>query len=122
MKVFSLLSALLLGSVVVAPSFVSAQTGPDKASMQRVVDEICSDGGAWLKCYSLGPSRCHAITSAFVEPCVHKVMGADVDAQGVNAVAHLLMCFNKEFMAKYAAGEVKTPECKDPMKHLSRKQ
>ena len=122
MRLFSYLSALLLGSVFGASSFVSAQTGPDKASMQKVVDEICSDGGAWLKCYSLEPSRCQVITSGFVEPCVRKVMGAPGDGQGVDAVARLLTCFNKEFMAKYAFGEVKTPECRDPMKHLSRKE
>ena len=122
MKSFSLLFALVVGSVVGAPGFVSAQTGPDKASMQKVVDEICSDGGAWLKCYSLEPSRCQVITSGFVEPCVQKVMGGSGDGQGVDAVARLLMCFNKEFMAKYAFGEVKTPECRDPMKHLSRKE
>jgi hypothetical protein len=32
----------------------------------------------------------------------------------------MLGCFNEEFMSKYGAGEVKSPECENPMKHLMR--
>ena len=108
---------LLLGSLSSTDAF--AQQGPDRQSIQKVIDEICSDGGAWLKCYSLEPSRCQAVTAGFVEPCVQKVMQSPSDDQTADGVAKLLICFNRQFMAKYGIGEVKTPECADPMKHLT---
>ena len=88
------------------------------ASVQRVVDEICSDGGEWLKCYSLEPSRCPAITAGFVEPCVKTVVANGSKDPAVHPIATLLGCFNQEFIRKYGHGEVKTPECATPLKHL----
>jgi hypothetical protein len=99
---------------------VHAQPKPDYASVQKVIDEICSDNGAWLRCYSLEPSRCQEITAGFVEPCVERVMATPVAEPATHTVRRLLVCFNQRFMAKYGYGEVKTPECKDPMKHLTR--
>ena len=122
MRVFVFFSVLLISAVLGMPRVSNAQTGPDQASIQKVVNEICSDGGAWRKCYSLEPSKCKPITTGVVEPCVEKVMKVKVDEPGEKTAARLLICFNKEFMAKYSAGEVKTPECRDPMQHLSRKQ
>ena len=122
MRLLVLSAFLVIGAVLALPALSRAQTGPDTASIQKVVDEICSDGGAWLKCYSLQPSKCQATTTGFVEPCVRKVMGSQVDEHGMKVVERLLMCFNKEFMARYGSGEVKTPECRNPMKHLSRRE
>jgi hypothetical protein len=99
---------------------VDAQPKPDPASVKKVIGEICSDDGAWLRCYSLEPSRCQEITAGFVEPCVERVMATPVAEPATRTVTRLLVCFNQRFMAKYGHGEVKTPECKDPMKHLSR--
>jgi hypothetical protein len=122
MRLLVLSAFLVIGAVLAQPSVSSAQPGPDTASIQKVVDEICSDGGAWLRCYSLEPSKCQATTAGFVEPCVRKVMGSQIDEHGMKVVERLLMCFNKEFMAKYGSGEVKTPECRNPMKHLARRE
>jgi hypothetical protein len=88
------------------------------ASVKSVVDEICSDGGEWLKCYSLDPSRCASITAGFVEPCVKTVVANGSKDPAVHPIATLLGCFNQEFMRKYGHGEVKTPECATPLKHL----
>lgn len=96
-----------------------ARTGaPDKAALARVVGEICSDGGQWLRCYSLDPARCSSITTAFVEPCVTAVFAEPSRDPTVQPIEQLLGCFNREFMRKYGHGEVKTPECANPMKHL----
>lgn len=105
----------------------SAQTASGhQASIQpavkKLVDEICSDGGAWLRCYSLAPSRCKEITTGFVEPCVSGAMMTPVAEPAAQSVVRLLICFNQRFMAKYGFGEVKSPECKDPMKHLSKER
>lgn len=97
-------------------------SGPDKASIQKVVDEICSDGGEWLKCYSLEPSRCESITAAFVEPCVKSVFANSSKNPGVHPISQLLGCFNQEFMRRYGHGEVKSPQCANPMKHLTNPQ
>lgn len=96
----------------------SRGSAPDRASVQKVVSEICSDGGQWLKCYSLDPADCSSITTAFVEPCVTKVFANPTKSSTVPPVNQLLGCFNQEFMRKYGHGEVKTPECANPMKHL----
>lgn len=114
-----LMTALIVGAL--RPNFVFAQQGLDQASIQKVVDEICSDNGEWLKCYSLDSANCQSITSGFVEPCVRKVMREGPGDKAGGDVTSLLLCFNREFMAKYGFGEVKTPECKNPMKHLSAK-
>lgn len=116
------LAAIALTAFLSTITAVSAQANPGRESIQKVVDQICSDGGEWLKCYSLEPSRCQSVTTGFVEPCVRKVMGSRVEEPEANTVARLLVCFNQEFMAKYGFGEVKSPECKDPMKHLSHNQ
>ena len=94
---------------------------PTQQAVDKLVDEICSDGGAWLRCYSLEPSRCHEVTAGFVEPCVESVMSNAVAEPATKGVMRLLACFNQRFMAKYGHGEVKSPECKDPMKHLSKR-
>lgn len=93
-------------------------SAPDRAGIQKVVSEICSDGGRWLTCYSLDPADCSSITTAFVEPCVTKVFANPAQNSAAPPVNQLLGCFNQEFMRKYGHGEVKTPECANPMKHL----
>lgn len=105
---------------VIAVQGATAQQPATQTAVKKIVDEICSDGGAWLKCYSLDPSRCEEVTAAFVEPCVGSLMATPVAEPAAQSVVRLLVCFNKRFMAKYGYFEVKTPECKDPMKHLSR--
>lgn len=104
---------------IVGVQEVFAQNVPAEPAVQKIVDEICSDGGAWLKCYSLEPSRCQEVTAGFVEPCVKSLMATPVAEPAAKGVVRLLVCFNQRFMAKYGYGEVKTPECKDAMKHLS---
>lgn len=118
----SLLSTILLLALfsVVSVEDAGAQPAPTQPTVQKLVDEICSDGGAWLKCYSLEPSRCQEVTAGFVEPCVASVMTTPMAEPAAKSVVRLLTCFNQRFMARYGHGEVKTPECKDPMRHLSR--
>jgi hypothetical protein len=112
-------SVLCVGVIeaVVAQSR-DAQPSADAASIQRVVDEICSDGGAWLRCYSLDPAKCRSITAGFVDPCVRRVIAKPSQDPNLHPLAQMLGCFNEEFMSRYGAGEVKTPECANPMKHL----
>jgi hypothetical protein len=111
--------ALIGIAVSVAHAQPSKPSGaPDKAAVAKVVNEICSDGGAWLKCYSLEPSDCVEITISFVEPCIKTVFANSSKDPAVHPITTLLGCFNREFMRKYGHGEVKTPECATPMKHL----
>ena len=111
-------SLYLVGLTVCVAQNSNPSAGPDSAAVQKLVSEICSDRGAWLKCYSLDPSDCVAITAAFVEPCVKTVFANSSKDPSVHPLATLLGCFNKEFMRKYGHGEVKTPECATPLKHL----
>jgi hypothetical protein len=94
---------------------------PDKA-ITSVVDHICSDGGAWLRCYSLEPHKCQEITAGYVKPCIHKTLGnGEIDQGNLTAVAmlqNLLQCLNHDFMAKYGLGKKNTVECIEPPQHL----
>jgi len=110
---------LCIGAVAESDGQVTgSQRSADPASIQKVVDEICSDGGAWLQCYSLDPAKCRSITTGFVDPCVRRVIAKPSQDPNLHPLAQMLGCFNQEFMSKYGAGEVKTPECANPMKHL----
>ena len=111
-------SLYLVGLAVCVAQTSKPSGAPDNAAVHKVVGEICSDGGAWLKCYSLEPSDCTEITTAFVDPCVKTVFANTSKDPAVHPVATLLGCFNKEFMRKYGHGEVKSPECATPLKHL----
>lgn len=114
-----LVCLLRLGGVdAVVAQGREAQASAEPASIQRVVDEICSDGGAWLRCYSLDPAKCRSITTGFVDPCVRRVVAKPSQDSNLHPLAQMLGCFNEEFMSKYGAGELKTPECVNPMKHL----
>ena len=111
-------AVLLGGAEVVVAQEKGVLNQIDPASIQKVVNEICSDGGLWLRCYSLDPARCRSVTTEFVSPCAERG-GADSSEDGEdNPLMDLLGCFNEEFMSKYGAGELKTPECANPMKHL----
>lgn len=118
-RLFSLLSLLVL-FLSVHTQDVAAQSVAIQPTVDKLVEEICSDGGMWLRCYSLPPSRCREVTAGFVQPCVERVMATPIAEPAEKGVARLLSCFNERFMAKYGLGEVKSPECKNPMKHLSK--
>ena len=122
MRMFFALVVVCVLPLVGRDAFVAqaqqAPTSVDSASIQKVVDEICSDGGAWLRCYSLDPSKCRSITTGFVDPCVRRVAAKPSQDPNLHPLTQMLGCFNQEFMSKYGAGEVETPECANPMKHL----
>ena len=117
--VLVVVSLFRLGGVeaVVAQDW-EAKGGVERSSIEKVVNEICSDGGAWLRCYSLDPAKCRSITTGFVDPCVRRGVAEPSQDSNLHPLAQMLGCFNEEFMSKYGAGEVKTPECANPMKHL----
>ena len=91
-------------------------------AVQGVVDHICSDGGEWLRCYSLEPHRCQEITASYVKPCIDRTLGNGEIDQGdltaVDMIQNLLRCLNHDFMAKYGPGKLDTVECTEPPQHL----
>jgi len=89
---------------------------------EKVVGHICSDGGAWLRCYSIRPETCSSVAKSVVRPCVDSILESVESVQNEEegrAVTNRLMdCFNERFLQYYGAGKLSTPECKDPPPHL----
>lgn len=92
------------------------------AFSDKVVEHICSDGGEWLRCYTLRPETCTSVSKSIVRPCVDSVLSSvpEVKDQAESrALSQQLMgCFNERFMQFYGAGKLSTPECKSPPAHL----
>ena len=88
----------------------------------QITQHICSDGGQWLKCYTIRPETCVSVTKSFVQPCVDSVL-ANVtqikdEKEGIAISQKLMGCFNERFMAFYGSGKMNTPECAKPPEHL----
>jgi hypothetical protein len=109
----------LLVTLFVAFSNAGTAHGVDADMAGRykgsVVDAICKDGGAWMKCYKLDPLQCSKLSGAFVDACFDKLV-----AQRTNPVANeaevqvvsdnILSCIRSSFKARY--GEKRdTQEC-----------
>ena len=119
------LRSLIVTLALAAPSLITpygAHAQIPERAIQSVVDHICSDGGEWLRCYSLEPERCQEITTSYVKPCIKRTLGNGEIDQGdltaVDMLENLLGCLNHDFMAKYGFGKLQTVECNEPPKHL----
>ena len=104
-----------------------AYAAPTNEQIERAkaetIEDICSDGGAWLACYSQPPESCHALVEIFVTRCFNRVFGGDAmfDAlsDDVDAdVERLTDCFRKAFLARYQKEHKETPECSNIPEHL----
>jgi len=88
----------------------------------QITQHICSDGGQWLKCYTIRPETCVSVTKSVVQPCVDSVL-ANVtqikdEKEGIAISQKLMSCFNERFMAFYGSGQLRTPECEKQPEHL----
>jgi hypothetical protein len=118
---YHLAIAVSVGLSLVRPT-VSAADNNYTQQISTIVRHICSDGGNWLRCYSLSPSECQALMTEVVTPCTNAAFTAAKIAtsqeQRALLAGKLLECFNHSFMSKYGQGKVDTAECKDPPSHL----
>lgn len=121
MKLVSLITMALVMCLACIGNARAESGVPDKA-VEDVIGHICSDGGAWLKCYSVEPSKCHEVASGFVKPCVDRVFTernrAAQQPLVIDSLKELLGCFDRVFMARYGAGKLNTPECNKQPEHL----
>ena len=103
-------------------SVARAESGVPAKAVEDVIGHICSDGGQWLKCYSIEPSKCHEVASGFVKPCVERVFTernrAAQQPLVIDSLKELLGCFDRVFMARYGTGKLNTPECNQQPQHL----
>ena len=119
-RITPIIAAVLmtLASITVA----RADSGVPEKAVEDVIGHICSDGGQWLKCYSVEPSKCHEVASGFVKPCVDRVFTERNRAAEkplvVDSLKELLGCFDRVFMARYGTGKLNTPACNQQPQHL----
>lgn len=101
---------------------VTAQEHHHTQQVSTIVRFMCSDGGNWLRCYSLSPSECEPLMKEVVTPCTNAVFTAGKIAlsqeQRALLAGKLLECFNHSFMSKHGQRKVDSAECKDPPSHL----
>jgi hypothetical protein len=118
------LQALLVASFVL----IAAQKAWafDKALVDQfsgqVSQLICSDGGAWLKCFRMQPSACKNVADSMVAPCAEQIL-LPIKEQlayddGVQTAQRLMGCFNERFEQSYGSQRLATDECSKPPKHL----
>ena len=82
---------------------------------EKVVGHICSDGGAWLKCYRLPPSSCQSVALEFVTPCLSRYLAAADDlrdpAQAQATATQVIRCFEHQFFIAHDSTRTGQPEC-----------
>lgn len=121
MRLVTLLALALSISFPYA-SGARADSGVSEKAVEDVIGHICSDGGEWLRCYSVEPSKCHEVASGFVKPCVDRVFTernrASQQPLVIDSLKELLGCFDRVFMARYGTGKLSTPECNKQPEHL----
>lgn len=123
--VIQTLIALLLTVSALTPAVTLAEGDAplDRKTIEaETVDDICSDRGEWLRCYSQEPSACTEISSGIVSKCFDRVLGRGpitTTEQGLDStVEKLTTCFRDEFLARYDLYRKNTLECAEPPEHL----
>ncbi len=109
----TLLAALALGA---APALAADQGEMSVEEMARQASsQICSDGGAWLKCYRLPPSSCQSVALEFVTPCLSRYLAAADDlrdpAQAQATATQVIRCFEHQFFIAHDSTRTGQPEC-----------
>ena len=116
--------SILAGAIAIISIASSARAeGPDhEQEVASIIRYICSDGGDWLRCYSLSPSECLPRMKEVVTPCTNAALKAAkvtlTQEQQTALAARVVQCFNRVFMSKYGKGKVESAECKEAPRHL----
>lgn len=112
-SLFALVAPLVVG---LTPSTVFC-VDADMATRYKsgIIDAICQDGGAWMKCYRLDPLQCQKVSAGFVDACFNKLVvqrtSPVADEAEVRIVSDsILSCIRSSFKARH--GEKRDiPEC-----------
>jgi hypothetical protein len=117
-----------LAAVVIA--LVAGNARPSFALPDTVIKDfgnqlsakICSDGGAWLSCYRLDPSRCKGVIGEFVSSCAAQSLGQVVGVmsyqEALAKARHIDACVNEKFLGAYGFQRERSAECAKPPPHL----
>lgn len=93
-----------------------------KQFSDRLSAKICEDGGAWLTCYRLDPTRCNAVIGELVAPCtaqsLAQVTGTMEYNEALAKARQIDGCVNEKFLAAYGFQKERSPECAQPPPHL----
>lgn len=88
-----------------------------KSYKNGLVNTICSDSGAWLKCYRVESSNCQKISESLVDACFDQLVVKRIDPVTneveVRAVSDkILSCIRRSFKNQYG-DKIGGPECQD---------
>ncbi len=112
-SLFALVAPLVVGLIPSAAFCID----PDMAAHYKsgIIDSICQDGGAWMKCYKLDPLQCQKVSASFVDACFNKLVvqrtSPVADEAEVRVVSDsILSCIRSSFKARH--GEKRDiPDC-----------
>lgn len=103
-------SISLVVTLMAVLSSVSAAYCVDQDMAERykgsIIDAICKDGGAWMKCYRLDPLNCSKVNGEILNGCFDKLVArraAPVASEAEVSVVsdNILSCIRTSFKARY---------------------
>lgn len=114
--------ALFSGALLSVGYVGAVEPGPVESFKQRVVGQVCSDKGEWLKCFSLQPSLCAEKVSPIVSACATSAfngMAVSLNPdQAFSAAKRFQECFNRSWSSQFGVLRRSTPECMGPPAHM----
>jgi hypothetical protein len=110
------LAALPLVVLCYAPNAHALDEKALAAYHQAFAQEVCKDGGGWLRCFQLDPSECSTVLGKMIERCTRSVMEsrtapAKSEQEVAAASKKIVRCVEQDFRQKYDAFKLKSEEC-----------
>ena len=110
------IAALTLVVLCNAPNAHALDERALAAYHQGFAQEVCKDGGGWLRCFQLDPSECSTVLGKMIERCTRSVMeGRTAPAKSEEEVTaasnKIVRCVEQDFRQRYDAFKVKSEEC-----------
>lgn len=108
--------ALTLVAVCKAPEAQALDEAALAAYHQAFAQEVCKDGGGWLRCFQLDPSECSNVIGKMIERCTRSVVEsrpapAKSEEEVTAASNKIVRCVETDFRQRYDAFKVRSEEC-----------
>jgi hypothetical protein len=82
---------------------------------KSISQQMCKDGGEWLRCYKLEPFNCRDVTDAIVNGCVDSVLAGIKSLERRKFIqwmsSDVEACIKKTFADQYGSRKVTSPAC-----------
>jgi hypothetical protein len=113
----SALCALAVMLLVGVPKAHAIDEAALLAYRQSFANEMCKDGGSWLRCFQVDPANCNSVLGAIIERCTRLITEKQLppaqNQDQAKAVSNkIVKCVEKDFGERYDAFKLNTEECR----------